>query len=588
MRAKVKLTYFLIAASCWVIVWTSFSFGLFRGLESFIEDLLLSPRPFEEDIVILAIDSQSINSIGQWPWPRRVFAEALMKLDKNPPRAVGFDVILSEPSRRGREDDLTLAEALDGIRYPLILPVEASDLEIKKNDIARAGRLLKPLSIFTESKSANLGHVNLILDNDGVVRRFPAAILSPEAEKRETIKSFANNIFLSARTGIPTKESGDGVLRIVFVQPVGGVRRIPFARFTDQSFTEDLSKKIVLIGATSPDLHDEKPTPLGRGTAMPGVEIQANIINMLSSGLGLKPLGAAASSLWLFAATLLPAVIFLIFSRSLKPLAINVFLGAGYMVAIISIFERGLAANVIHINAAWILSTFSLFSYRYFSGEKERREMRNLFSKYVSQEVLEEILREPAKVKLGGEEKEITVFFSDIRGFTTLSEKTTPQELVQILNRYFTAMSGAILEKGGVLDKYIGDAIMAFWGAPIDNPLQADRALEAALGMIKKLKELNIELAREFGAELDIGIGLYTGLAVVGNIGSESRFDYTVIGDTVNVASRLEGLNKEYKTKIIIGETTKNRIASNYKFRTLGQVAVKGRKEALNIFTIEE
>ncbi len=213
--------------------------------------------------------------------------------------------------------------------------------------------------------------------------------------------------------------------------------------------------------------------------------------------------------------------------------------------------------------------------------------MKNLFSKYVSKDVLNEILSDPSKVALGGEEKEVTVFFSDIRGFTTISEKTTPKELVRILNTYFTAMTKEVLDNGGVLDKYIGDAIMAFWGAPIADPDQAENALKASLSMLEQLKELNKELRALGDPEIHIGIGLYTGPAIVGNVGSDLRFDYTVMGDTVNVASRLEGLNKEYKTEIIIGETTKNKIKGNYVFRALGSVAVKGRKEPLNIYTIE-
>lgn len=213
--------------------------------------------------------------------------------------------------------------------------------------------------------------------------------------------------------------------------------------------------------------------------------------------------------------------------------------------------------------------------------------MKNLFSKYVSKDVLEEILKDPAKVKLGGEEKEVTVFFSDIRGFTALSEKTAPKELVRILNKYFTLMTNEVLENSGVLDKYIGDAIMAFWGAPIEDRRQAENALKAALGMLEKLKELNKELKSNGDPEINIGIGLYSGPAVVGNIGSDLRFDYTVMGDTVNVASRLESLNKEYKTQIIIGETTKNKLEGDHKFKFLGSVAVKGRKELLNIYTIE-
>jgi adenylate cyclase len=187
----------------------------------------------------------------------------------------------------------------------------------------------------------------------------------------------------------------------------------------------------------------------------------------------------------------------------------------------------------------------------------------------------------------GGEEREMTVFFSDIRGFTTISEQTTPTELVRILNEYFTQMTAEVLRTGGVVDKYIGDAVMAFWGAPIDDPDHADHAVEAALAMIEKLKLLNQKLRAQGDPEIKIGIGLYSGKAVVGNVGSNDRFDYTVIGDTVNAASRLEGLNKEYKTQIIISESVKNKLKKQYPLVCLGCTPVKGRKEPINIYTIE-
>ena len=265
----------------------------------------------------------------------------------------------------------------------------------------------------------------------------------------------------------------------------------------------------------------------------------------------------------------------------------NMLAGAGHLLAAVILFQNGIAANLIHINFAWILSLASLFSYRFFSVKKEKREIKNLFSKYVSRDVLAEILRNPGKVSLGGEEKEITILFCDIRGFTALSEQTTPRELVSLLNRYFSAMTEKILEKGGVLDKYIGDAIMAFWGAPIENENQADGAFEAALGMLENLEELNKELKSTGKPEIRIGIGIYTGRAVVGNVGSHLRFDYTAIGDSVNTASRLEGLTKEYKTNIIIGESVKNKLKKNYNLKFLDSVIVKGKLKPVNIYGLE-
>lgn len=565
-------------------MWASFALGLFSGLENFLEDRLFTPKPVSPEIIILAVDSESINKIGQWPWPRAVFADALAKMNRRPPKAVGLDVIFAEPSRRGPADDKKLEEALARASYPTVLPIEASPLILEKNKTPRAGNSLNTLPAFAAFPQTSVGHVNLILDSDGVVRNFP-----PVADfgEREQIKSFAYELALRSGETIDgtTLEKSE---RIVFAAPSGSIRRVPFWRIAEEKEAPELEGKIVLIGATSPDLHDSKPTPLGRGTEMTGVEIQANILNMLLNGYRLKPLGASTAALWLLFAAILPAMIFITFSKSLKPFFINLAAGAGHLAAAVWLFERGTVTNILHINGAWIFSTITLFSYRYFSGEKERREMRNLFSKYVSKDVLEEILRDPSKVTLGGEEKEVTVFFSDIRGFTTLSEKTTPRELIEILNRYFTAMSEEVLKNGGVLDKYIGDAIMAFWGAPIADENQAANALKAAAGMVGKLAELNRELKEKWNAEINIGIGIYTGPAVVGNIGSAQRFDYTVIGDAVNVASRLEGLNKDHKTRIIVGETTKEKARGDYRFKSLGSVAVKGRKEPLNIYTIDE
>ena len=290
----------------------------------------------------------------------------------------------------------------------------------------------------------------------------------------------------------------------------------------------------------------------------------------------------------IFLTALIPAILFSAIKSPWRPLMISIGLGILYNIAIIIWYERGVAVNLIHINLSWILSTLSVFSYRYLVGEREKRQLKSVFSKYVSGAVLEKILADPKGVKLGGEEKIITVLFSDIRGFTTLSEKVSAQELVRILNKYFTLMTGEVLKHGGVLDKYIGDAVMAFWGAPLDDSNQADNAFKASLGMLERLKEFNKELEKEEGVTIDIGIGLYTGPAVVGNIGSTQRFDYTAMGDTVNVSSRLEGLNKEYKTHLIIGETTRKEITLENKFIPLGLVSVKGRAKQIPIYTIEE
>jgi adenylate cyclase len=569
MNAKI-IPLLLIALISGFLAFLSFSAGFFAGLENFFEDLLFSAKPIDRDIVILAIDSNSLSRIGQWPWPRNIFAKALSEIDKNPPQVLGLDVIFAEESRFGKTDDASLIDALEKISYPVVMPIEAEP-----------GRVLKPLPSFIKQKSVGLGWVNLFLDRDGVARKFPLTILDGEEIR---YKTFAYEAVKRSSREIPNENTLGDLSRIVYAGPPGSIRRIPFWRLLEEEIGNELKGRIVFIGVTAPDLHDEQLTPFSRGTPMPGVEIQANIANMLISGYRLASLNKFPAGLWIFFAALLPSLFFMLSRRSLKPLLINIGFGIGYLLVIILLFERGVVANIIHINFSWILSTASLFTYRYYTGEKERRELKNAFSKYVSKEVLEHILREPDKLVLGGEEREITILFSDIRGFTNISEKTAPSELVGILNRYFTAMSEVIFKHNGVLDKYIGDAIMAFWGAPIKDENQADNSVKAGLEMLEVLKRLNEEFRAENKLEINIGVGIYTGPAVVGNIGSKMRFDYTAIGDSVNVASRLEGLNKTYATKIIIGESVRNKLKENYAFELLGSVEVKGREQSLNIY----
>lgn len=582
---RIKIFGLVLAVLTGGIVFLSYINGTFSGIESLSEDLLFSSKPINKDIVIITIDDESINRIGQWPWPRKVFSDAFLKLNSSSPRVLGVDVIFAEPSYLGSEDDEVLAGTIGQVSYPIVFPVESSELILNKNSVAQAVNLLYPLDIFVSQKNLSLGHANIITDKDGVVRTFPLSIVGNEDGVDKEFPALAYEVAKKSGLVIPFEDNLKKINNIVFAAPPGVVHRIPFWRVLAGD-TALLKNKIAFIGVFTADLHDSKPTPMGKEKEMPGVEIQANITNMLLMGYRLAPLSVTLTFFWIFLASLIPALIFIFSQKSIRPLLYNFVLGFFYLGTIIFLFQIGVVVNLVHITLAWLISTLVLFSYRHFVGEKEKRELKNVFSKYASREVVDEILKNPGQVKLGGQEKEITVFFSDIRGFTTWSEKTTPQKLVNILNRYFTAMSAEVLENGGVLDKYIGDAIMAFWGAPMDDVNQADKAMKAAVGMVQKLALFNQELAAEGEPEINIGIGLYTGPAIVGNVGSDQRFNYTAIGDTVNVASRLEGLTKEFKVKIVIGETTKNKIQDKYNFKFLGSVAVKGRNEPINIYTV--
>lgn len=574
--------YVAIALIIGILVSGSYIFGLFSGIERFLQDRLYSTKLVNSDIVIIAIDNASIQNIGQWPWPRSIYAQLLESLKPLQPKAVGIDVLLAEPSRQGRADDFLLTRTLQDVTYPVVMPVESTEVRIKAGQ-ASTESLLLPLPEFRSSPHVQTGHVNLISDADGVVRTYPEGIFA--ANTSTVIPSFSSQLYAAATKKTPPTSTT--LSYVVYAGPPGTIPRVPLWEVLAGKHNDLLRNKIILVGATAADLHDTKPTPVSRGTDMPGVEIQSSILNMLIQGYHLKAAPGQSVVVLLLCVALLPALLFALIRRTAMVIILQIMLGVGYIVFTIIQFERAFLLPTLHLQAAWIFSTLSIFGYRYWMIEDERRHLKHVFGKYVAKDVLEEILANPASVKLGGEEREVTVFFSDIRGFTTLSESTTPQELVRVLNRYFTDMSSEVLLHKGVLDKYIGDAIMAFWGAPLPDDAHADHALQASIAMVKKLKSFNEELKTAGDPEISIGIGLYTGPAIVGNVGSEDRFDYTVIGDTVNAASRLEGLNKDYNTYIILSETTKNCLKGDYPLKPLGMASVKGRKEQITIYTLE-
>ena len=247
--------------------------------------------------------------------------------------------------------------------------------------------------------------------------------------------------------------------------------------------------------------------------------------------------------------------------------------------------EEHLKFSIATAGISWLV--LFLFGFRYWTKkESEKRELRQAFQHYFSPQVLEAILKEPGKLKLGGERREITILFSDIRAFTALTENLPPQTLTHLLHEYFSEMTEAILATDGIVDKYIGDAIMAFWGAPIPQPDQADRAVTTAVDMLLRLKKLQKKWKKDGYPELDIGIGINLGVATVGNFGSTKRHDYTAIGDAVNSASRIEGLNKEYNSNIIISESTRSQLTLKFETEDLGEIQVAGKEKPIRVFRV--
>jgi adenylate cyclase len=347
---------------------------------------------------------------------------------------------------------------------------------------------------------------------------------------------------------------------------------------------ERFRDRIVLIGTTAAGLHDVFTVPFGRGK-MPGVEIHANVVdNLLESGFvmttppwasatayALAGLGAALASTWL---------------GIWAGLFASAGVAIGVLAAAVLLFAAGLWLPLAGPLSTVALSAFGGTAYQYFVEGREKRRVRQLFARFVSPDVFSHLMADPARARLGGERRDMSVLFSDIRGFTTFTEAGKPEDVVDQLNEFFTRMVEVIFANGGTLDKFVGDMVMALFGAPLDDPDHADRAVRAALGMRAALADLNARWERQGRSRLAIGIGINSGEMIAGIIGAERIVSYTVIGDAVNLGARLESLNKEYGTDIIISAATRERLKGRYDSRRLGEVTVKGKTRPVEIFEL--
>jgi adenylate cyclase len=342
--------------------------------------------------------------------------------------------------------------------------------------------------------------------------------------------------------------------------------------------------KIVFVGVTAAGLFDVFETPFARGK-MPGIQIHAAVADDILSSRFMRPAGGAARVFIVLVCALAVGVIATLIPAWYAAAA-TIILAAALAWISTAAFGGGLWINLSQPVLAMALALFGGVSYQYFVEGREKRQVKRLFGRYVSKDIYDQLVANPTLAQLGGQRREMTVLFSDIRGFTTVSESGEPEDIVAVLNVYFTRMVDVVFKHKGTLDKFVGDMVMALFGAPLDDPDHADHAVEAALEMIEELQRLNVEWQKEGRPALDIGVGINTGPMIAGNIGSEAIMSYTVIGDSVNLGSRLESLNKNYGTRIIISEATRSRLKGNYVFRPLGDVVVKGKTRAVPIFEV--
>lgn len=546
---------FIVAALSWG--------GAFRHARDSISDLLFARHGVPDDVTIIAIDENSIHTVGQWPWPRAVMAPAITHLSQA--TAIGIDINYKEPSRLGATDDRRLADAMRASSVPIVL---ASEMQPD-------GSVSNPITVL--SSASKQGLANVAVDPDGIVR---TAQIS-----RNGIPSLAASLAAAAGSSIPPAQEG----RLNFSGPGGTFVSYPFVQLTaGQVPASAIEGHIVLIGATARDLQDYRQTPVG---LMSGVEVQANILENILHNSFLHT-SVLIEALLTLIAGLIACLLAFRLQRVWVLVPSLILLIALVWIIVFMAFDSGLILDLLMPTVSIIAGAGATVLARWSATTRERKFIHDTFSHYLAPQIVAILLKDPSRVRLGGERRDLTILFSDIRGFTTLSETMGPQELAQFMNRYLGEMTDLILGRKGVIDKYIGDAIMAFWGAPLDDSKAALNGVRSALAMIEALEKFNdASKAMELPA-VNIGVGLNSGEVTVGNMGSEKRFDYTVIGDEVNLASRLEGLTKTYGVNIIVSKNVLDRISDadqkthNIHIREIDRVRVKGKTLPVTIYQV--
>jgi adenylate cyclase len=546
--------------------------GFLNTWESKISDAFYYPSSTLSDIIIVEIDDESIYSLGEWPLSRDHYARVIENLNQS--EVIGIDIIFDLP----REGDAELADALKTSN--VVLALEYKDFTFRNGELY-AENLLKPnASLGTPGEDFEMGFVNFYTDDDKVTRS-----IAPKISSVEEYDPFSA-VIVREFTGI-SPDLGSSRMLINFYSEQRDYEYISFYDvYNNSGNLPDFTGKIVLIGYTASGVDDTFMVPIS-DKAMPGVEIHANLVQsiLLKDFIYYQDDVTAIGIIFLFA--LLAGLLLYRFRIHIATVLIAVIFIAFFLLSLLLIFDNyGIIMNILFPLFTLVIVYIALVVIYYRTEVRSRKWITSVFGKYVSPVVIDTLIKNPDQLNLGGEKRNITIFFSDIRGFTPISEKLDPEELVRLLNEYLTEMSSIIIKNNGLVDKYMGDAIMAFWGAPIDQPNHAEMACSSSLEMMDKLKELQKKWKKEGIPSFDIGIGLNSGDAIVGNMGSSKRFDYTAMGDNVNLASRLEGLNKTYGTNIIISENTYKIVKDKFKARKLGTVTVKGKKKPIVIYEL--
>lgn len=531
----------------------------------------IEPR---NDVVIITIDDQSLAEIGAWPWSRDIFAQSINNLSKYQPGVVAFDVLFLEE----RERDELVREAINSASMPIVLGNKITDNTL--------------VTTIYDSTTALEGFVNYTSDSDGIIRKvfftrdlaggcadsFVLKILKAYYQE-ETPSSCDNKITLLSRL-----EAKNGA---IFNYTGVNFIEYSFVDLYNDNLTESMLKdRIVLVGVKTSDVKNEISDNFidPFGNVISGIEIHANVLNtFLNQKFQRVPTFEELFLYYIVASLLITFIGYHILkkftSRSLFYFAtfvLNLIIG-------VLLYEFGVNWPFIGTSLLLLFLFILMIAYDAMMHSSENKIIKKAFKYYVNPDLLKKLMIEPGGLNLGGEERYMTVLFSDIRGFTALAEKMEPKQIYSLLNRYLEGMSGIILDNAGTIDKYIGDGIMAFWNAPVNVQFHQENAVKAALEMVAKLEDFN----KSMDVPMKIGIGIHTGSMLVGNVGGSARFDYTVLGDSVNVASRLEGLTKLYKVSTLVSQALIESLNKDWEgiiFRKIDVVGVVGRSESLVIY----
>lgn len=573
-----------VGVLAFALVWLAASTRAWQAMDAKVFDLFTTwtaPRKVEIALVILSIDEPSFQQLqAQWPFPRRLHAQVLERLKADGARVVGFDVVFAEPSNPA--DDAALERAIRG-GPPVVL---AASRELTESGNASLWSEVMPLDAFVAA-GALPGLVQVAPDDDFVVRR--------QAKGED---SFSSRLVRLA--GGDTGRTGHGE-RADLIEYVG-----PRATFDTRSYYQALDPallpkgffkdKIVLIGRSvrmsvelnrsqsdmfnSPFVVTEEDDRL-----FPGVEVQANLISNRLTGGGLRTAPGGGVMALVLAMLGVLAVVGLR-SQPLVSALVACGLGGGVWVLSLWLFvgqKVWLTPLFPMLAVVAVYGASMLVNYR--ASRRRALQIRAMFSQYVPREVVARLVEHPDRMKLGGEARVLTLMFTDLANFTAMSERLTAEATVEVLTEYFNAMTPIIHRFGGTVDKFIGDAVMAFWGAPLDDDRHAEHAVRAAIEMQAAMEVLSASLQARGLPAIAMRIGLHTGRVVVGNVGSHSRFSYTVIGDAVNLAARLEGANKAFGTGILLSEATAALLPPDVELRYINTVIVKGKSEAVKVYT---